>query len=671
MISIGRALAVLHGLAVTALVTAGCTTGIGGIDSGTLRSSGPGNAYVSALAARLDLAGQRPGRAGGPTPPVLAASARAVVEARSGTLATAWRTARETYHLAPPGADWGDRPFAFSGGQAVRVEVELVPVGGTYYRLEFACDGELTALGPNGGGSHLPRRPITLSSSGGSDKATRLVLIPSAQLTRCDGFAHFTAGSRPFRMVRQEVADPRLARADAAYQECVLPSLATDDPIANAFYSAGWLSETCPFVLPRENLLETSRTGFDAKVKALLGTDLPAQFYERGDPGLPLDFSRAPSLALAVISYLDVKADFSGKVLDRLLRHHAARGTPIRILASSVLERDKDRAMLEQLAADYPNVSYKVHLWSAPPGSGPIDALAQFHRVNHVKLLAAISSDPRRSVAIVGGRNIHDGFLFDHPLDLSAYPALHQYGQARSLGLNYYSNWRDLDIAIHDDRTARLLAAQVSTLSQDDASTRVVRPFSIAARGTAAPREGYARHFLSVPYADGRALEDYYVSLFDAARSRIDIVNPYLNFTDRLRLSLERALARGVAVTIVGRISLEGDLGGKLMTAINEEFVERYFRRIRIFDYRDPHVLLHAKILSIDGRLTVLSGVNLNNRSFIHDTENGLVVFDRQFSRRVAAVADEFRRGSDLVTRPPKDRLLGLLLLVRTLREAL
>jgi phosphatidylserine/phosphatidylglycerophosphate/cardiolipin synthase-like enzyme len=674
MTTIGRTAAAVHALALALSVATGCVSGVSRIDSRAafLSAQPAADPYLATLADRLGNEGRaRSGRPG--TEPGLAAAAPsgngAADERREIT--TGWRTARQTFYLAPPNAASGDEPFAFSGAEAQSVEIELVQVDTGYYRLEFACDGELTVRNPAGRTRHPARRHVTLSSSGGTDRALRLVLLPGKTLTRCEGRAHYASGSRPFRIVRLEAVRPALARPDREYHRCVLPRRADADPLADAFYAASSLSETCPFRLPHETPLVSERDGFDAKVEALLGTRLPARFYETGNPGLPLDFSQAPALSEIFISYLDIKADFSGMVIDRLLRHHAARGARIRILASAVLERPKDRAMLQRLAADHPNVSYKAHVWEAPPGSTPALALSQFHRVNHAKLLAAIAVDPRRSVAIIGGRNIHDGFLFDSPLDLSAYPSLHQYGQARGMNLNYYSNWRDIDFAFHDDRTARMLAAHLATLWEDDALSRVVRPFSIAVRGAAAPHEGFARHFLSVPYTDGRALEEFYAGLIDAARTRIAIVNPYLNLTDRLRQSLDRALARGVVVTIVGRISLAGDLGGNLMTAINEAFVARYYDRLKIYNYRDPKVLLHAKILVIDGRLSVVSGVNLNNRSFIHDTENGMVVFDRGFARRAEAVIEGFRAESDLVTEPPKRSLRQLMLGVRVIREAL
>jgi len=64
----------------------------------------------------------------------------------------------------------------------------------------------------------------------------------------------------------------------------------------------------------------------------------------------------------------------------------------------------------------------------------------------------------------------------------------------------------------------------------------------------------------------------------------------------------------------------------------------------------------------IDGRLVTVSSVNLNHRSFIHDTENGIVVLDRGFYRRISAVfarfRDEARRLNGDVSVPLRYRLL-------------
>ena len=54
-------------------------------------------------------------------------------------------------------------------------------------------------------------------------------------------------------------------------------------------------------------------------------------------------------------------------------------------------------------------------------------------------------------------------------------------------------------------------------------------------------------------------------------------------------------------INIVGRIDLKGDFGGKFLTELNELFVEKYARRITMYEFKAPDVVLHSKILMIDG----------------------------------------------------------------------
>lgn len=579
-----------------------------------------------------------------------------------------WRVARQTLYLAPPTADSGVAPYAFSGLQAIRTEIELRSIGGQPFRLTLACDGAVAVEDKAGSRSHPAGVPFTVI---GGDGAGESVLVPSDVVKRCDAMADFDGRRRAFAIVREETENPRLADFDSRVDVCRMPDPDALPPLERAFYGARWLSQTCPFDPGRPALLTGEVDGFNAKVEALLGVPLSAAFLRNGDPEAPLDFSRAPHLALIYVSYLDIKADFSGRVFDRLLRYHARQGATIRVIASDVLEREKDRAMLQALAADHLNVQFKSFAWKAPNGGTLDEVMSEYYKVHHSKLLAAISEMPGRSVAIIGGRNIHDGFLFDEPVDLSRYPQLQQYGQRRGLTLNYYSNWRDLDLALHDDAATRSLAAHLSTLWHEDAVTHMVRPFSLSVAGGAVRASGSARHFVSVPYVDGRALEGYYVDLLDAATRTIEIVNPYLNLTPALEAAIDRALARGVAITILGRIDLTGDLGGSVLTELNRLFVARHADRIHIYDYRDPKVILHSKMLMIDGRFAIASSVNLNNRSFVHDNENGIAVLDPAFYRRMKAVFETYRKASVPVV--ARDVGLGWRILFswRQLREAL
>jgi len=550
-----------------------------------------------------------------------------------------WRIARQTLYLGPGSGSAAPRTFHFSGLQARRTEIALLPVGTRNVTLEGTCDGALRVLGNEVDLSVPAGRAMRIEVT----NAARIVLQPAAKLNRCDLAARMEGLAVSLSLLREETAHPGLARLDSRVAVCRLPALAGLPALDQAFFEDRWLSQTCPIDIGTPRLLDGERKGFDAKVEALLGRPLPAAFYDRGDPTLPLDFSAAPRLDLIYLSYLDIKADFSGRVIERLVRYHAARGTPLRIVVTGILEREKDKALLRRLAVDFPNVQLQEFAWTPPRGAEATEQLSRFFKTHHVKMLAVLSGEPGRSRVILGGRNIHDGFLFDAPLDLSRFPELQQYGPRKGLSLNYYANYDDFDLEIREPKAVRTLAAHLATLWHRDGATSMVRPFSIGTRTGKAARQGNMRHFISVPYADGNALERFYVELIDTAQKKIEIANPYLNPTPEIIAALERALGRGVKVTMVVRVDLRGDIGGKLLTALNEMFIGRFADRIAIYEYSAPKLLLHAKILMIDGRLVTISSVNLNHRSFIHDTENGIVVLDRGFYRRISAVFERFR----------------------------
>ncbi len=94
---------------------------------------------------------------------------------------------------------------------------------------------------------------------------------------------------------------------------------------------------------------------------------------------------------------------------------------------------------------------------------------------------------------------------------------------------------------------------------------------------------------------------------------------------------------------------MRGDLGGKFLTELNELFVEEFGRRITMFEYKAPDVVLHSKILMIDGLYVSVGSVNLNHRSFLHDSENGVAVLDRGFYRRMRTVFDSYKAQSEPV----------------------
>jgi cardiolipin synthase A/B len=565
-----------------------------------------------------------------------------------------WRDAQSFFYLSDNGPVTPG-PFRIADQNALQSTIFFRSLSYHPARIAATCDGPSQLFQPDDMRNITAGTSFEFAIAGRERDATRLSLMPGG--TSCQ--FEVSVGHHPsyqMALVPESSADPAMAALDARYDICVEPAPSRTDALEAAFFAGRWLSQSCAAPLGQTQLLPASQEGFNAKMEALTGATLPDAAFEAGDPNFALDFRSAPQLDLIMLSYLDLKADFSGAIISRALRHHAERGTLIRILVTSTLELEKDRSMYEGLAADFPNVQLQLFAWQPPllaPLEEHIDAL---HRVHHIKMFATLSPEPGRSRAIIGGRNIHDGFLFPRALDLSAYPELHNYGEPGELSLDYFSTYHDFEVEISDLDMVRTLIAQVGTFWHRDFSTTVYRPFSIGVTGPGSattPLQG-ARHFLSVPYLDGYALEGYWVDLIDSARVSVEIVTPYLNPTPVIEAALIRATDRGVAVTIVARIALYGDLGGRLMTEMNTLFVERYADRMTIYEYAPPDVVLHTKMLLIDGRLSIVSSVNLNQRSFLHDTENGLAVLDPAFYQRIRAVVQTY---IDQAERPsPGDR---------------
>ena len=582
-------------------------------------------------------------------------------------VASTWRTAHATFYLSPKPAGAGIQVFRFSGIGAAKSQIRFAFIDAPSARITLACDGPYIFRMPGNGDRKSDGSEAGFDLVADMNGQTGAVLEPNPATTACTMRVDFAFATRYYRLEREEIHAPLIAALDTAHENCADVSARSQVPLEKAFLSSGDLSQTCAFAAGKPELLPDPENAFNARIKALLGRTLSAQFIGQGNPYAPIDFSAAPRLKLIVISALDFKADFSGALMARLISHHAARGTPVRIMASTILERHKDVRLLKHLAAEYANVSVEFFAFKPSTLLDPSQQLAALHRVHHVKLFAALGEDPKDSVAILGGRNIHDGFLYETPLNLRAFPQLHTYPGRGAMTLNYYTNWHDFDLAFHDENAVWQLIAHFNWLWTSDLEAHTFRPLAKQKPGKSPASP--TRHFLSVPYSDGHALEGKYAELIDAAQVSIEIVNPYLNLTPPLKAAFDRAIARGVHVEIIGRIDMTGDLGGEILTAVNQKFVAENYQRIAIRDYRLPEVVLHSKIMLIDGKLSIISSVNLNNRSFLHDTENGVMIYDTGFYRKMKALFELYRSQSDPVTDPKQWTPYRLLLLSPTIRQ--
>ena len=407
----------------------------------------------------------------------------------------------------------------------------------------------------------------------------------------------------------------------------------------------------CPKKYESIQFLPEPEDSFHARAVALLGQDLPEDFIKNGDPYAELDFSKAPKFDAIAISYLVYRADFYGTLLSRILAHHADKGAIVRIIVSEVISLDKDEALYEKLMAKHPNIKVIKYKFDKEQKGG--SWFAELHRTNHVKIFAAYSkSNPEDSFAIVGGKNIHDGFVFKTPVDVAKYPEVVNYVS----GDESWAYWRDFEMVIKGQEFVESVVRNYLNFYHVDKENLVMKLSSVAVeKELAAEAEQQSlRYYVSIPFKDEPNLNLYYARLIDTAKKKVLISSPYFRPVKEIAEAMERAVKRGVKIKVITRLDLEGDTADFILGAVNKDGVNQFYKEVEVYEYTEPKVILHSKLVMIDDEVSFISSVNLNKRSFYHDLENGVLVNDKKFTVEMGELYNDYLKISTQLTEHQK-----------------
>ncbi len=566
-----------------------------------------------------------------------------------------WRTGEATLFLSAQGPTSPDAAFVIPDLNAQRAEIRLEAVSRSPIEVRLGCDGPAIIRHANSTVLyHPPGRPRQVKIPARGDRPPRLEWQPSSGTCQVEWGNGHSIALRP-----ESEALPQLAGLSREPLDCRPDPSSRLDPLQRVFLDGGPMLQTCP-VAPGSVLFHTDPLdALNARIEALTGKTVPHAALISGNPDLPLDFSGAPKLDLIQLAYLHMRADFVGYLTARMLVYHAMRGAQVRILVTGLLMTDKDRAFYNSLAARHPNIQLQYYAWRHPGLGGPADLVNRFHRVQHARSFLALSPESGRSRYIFGGRNLHDGFFFSSPFDLGDWPYLHTYDENGFQGFEFYSVYEDVEAEIREDRAVRNIAAHQIGLWNRDRETQQVGPVRSGYTG----RVAGMRHYLSLPWADGRDQIRWFVDAIDAARQEVLIVTPYLNPPPRIQAALERARVRGVPVRMVVRLE-STDPAGFLITALNRRYAATYSEIFEIEEYFPRPRMMHTKLMVIDRRLAVMTSTNLDHRAFWHDTENGLIFLDTPQVGALLDIVDDYRRHTRALTRdepkhPLSDALYG------------
>lgn len=417
------------------------------------------------------------------------------------------------------------------------------------------------------------------------------------------------------------------------------------------FENNDFTNMTCPKEYDSIKILPEPEDSLHARVIGLLGRDLPKDFVKNGNPYAELDFSNAPKLDAILVSYLVFRADFYGTLLARLMSYHADRGAFVRVIVSDVITLDKDKDMYEKLMARHPNIKFIRYEFDKSQKGGA--KFSELHRTNHVKLFITYSkSSAEDSMVIVGGRNIHDGFVFKTPVNVSKFPEIVDYNG----GDESWAYWRDFEMVIRGLSFTESMVRHYMNFYHINKDNLVMKSsaLTIPTEKNEEQNQQTMRHYISIPFKDGTNLNQFYAKLIDSSKKKILISSPYFRPVKEIGEALDRAILRGVDITIITRLDLEGDTADFILGAVNKDGVNRFINKVKVFEYTEPKVILHSKLLMIDDEVSFISSVNLNKRSFYHDLENGVIVNDAKFTKEMGEVYKDYMKISRQITEEQK-----------------
>ncbi len=480
--------------------------------------------------------------------------------------------------------------------------------------------------------------------------------------TTCD--LKFSIEGQPEKYGIQLIPESQeLARIGSPHLQseiCYLPSTQNLGKIQQFFLDADLKYTTCPVRVEKYQTLEESEEGINAKIRILTGKSLTREFLRSSDPFAPLDLSQAPKLDAILISYLVFRADFGGSVIMQALRHHAKQGTLIRIALSDVITLGKDRQMLLDFQSEFPNVKLLFYKYR-PQGKGFKDWLSSFHRTNHIKLFLTYSkSEPLANQVILGGRNIHDGFVFDQPSANYIYPTLIDYSAD---GDETWARWEDFETLFTSSSLVKAIMGQFFSVLHADYATIHFRNFTENIQVDQPLSEEYLklkdqevliRSMVSVPFKDDHRLEKLFIQMIDSAEQVIKVSTPYFNLTAGLLKAFQRAAERGVEVQLITRLDLEGDTADLVLSDVNKKSINKIYKKIKVYEYTTKGKILHSKLFLIDHKFVMMGSVNLNLRSFIHDIENATLVYGPEFNKKIDQLYETYKSESKLLTEKQK-----------------
>jgi phosphatidylserine/phosphatidylglycerophosphate/cardiolipin synthase-like enzyme len=374
------------------------------------------------------------------------------------------------------------------------------------------------------------------------------------------------------------------------------------------------------------------------------------------------------------LQYYELHDDETGRLLMRTLRDAAQRGVRVRLLLDDLYTAGSD-PVLRALAA-YPNIELRLF---NPFGAGRVSALGRwlnlasdFRRLNHRMHNKLFVADG--AVAVVGGRNMADGYFLRDPganfIDFDALAIGPVVPQLQYIFDRYWNSEHVYPIAdvLRPGDPPETLRARFDALMAPYANRKPHEPPALDAYGippvaadldAGMPRliwaeaSAYAdspdKVVTGVKGADLRNTVTYHnLDTFRQAQSEVLLVSPYFVPGPIGLKHIREARDRGLRLRFV--TNSMGATDEPLASLAYERYrVEMLKMGVELYElsseqlHRDPEfrkgfgssrAQLHVKLAVVDGATMVLGSMNLDNRSATTNTELAVTIHSAELVQR-------------------------------------
>ncbi len=314
------------------------------------------------------------------------------------------------------------------------------------------------------------------------------------------------------------------------------------------------------------------------------------------------------------LEYFNFRNDSLNEILISLLAQKAAEGVEVRALFDAFGNSSNNRPLKKR---HLNNIRSKgIEIVKFDPMSFPwIDyAFARDHR----KIVVIDGK-----VGYTGGINVADYYVD---------------------GLEGIGKWRDMHARVEGESVAKL---QDIFLAMWNRETKQ----NIAGAKYYPSRSGSAGNVdIAVvdrwPGKNPKQMRRVYANAINAAKEKVQLINPYFVPTPIIRKALKKAVADGVKVEIM--ISEKSDIP---FTPDGAYYVSYKLAKLGADVYLYSGGFNHSKIMSIDDKFCTVGSTNLNSRSLFYDYEDNLFIFDEGATAKMLELYNADKRESYKLTR--------------------